>query len=403
MLHIHFGTGRLGLGLVAPFFQTPHSELFLLNRETSGGNPTGSTALSTNRRNELLRDTPDRTYFIQSPNATPGQRQVVHYDGFIAYAADNLEQNIVSILEKSTQKQAGVVVTGSVLSVANYRSVIQALNVVCDAKERQPDAVGPVFLVACENTVNAAEVFEDESLADVVRPETRCHVTCVHALVDRLCVGLEEDTSGPHPTVRACAEEYGSLKLQLDESTAPLVPLLRGSRVEFSRHVETEKQIKGWLLNGTHWLIALRAFQAANGDHGLRLNRYLSQSPENRNFAEAVLDEMAEGVAILLRSDPQYSDFVRDVDVDDYLAGAKKMILHRFSATDDPITRILARFRAPSPNEFATIEAFNKRFAGRVDEPMMAYQSQKGVIPPAASQSLFSLHRLVASGTYVQA
>ena len=46
MLHIHFGAGRLGLGLVAPFFQKPGSELYLLNRATSGSNPTGSAGLS---------------------------------------------------------------------------------------------------------------------------------------------------------------------------------------------------------------------------------------------------------------------------------------------------------------------------------------------------------------------
>ncbi len=43
MLHIHFGAGRLGLGLVAPFFQRPGSELHLLNRAVSGTNATGST------------------------------------------------------------------------------------------------------------------------------------------------------------------------------------------------------------------------------------------------------------------------------------------------------------------------------------------------------------------------
>ena len=77
------------------------------------------------------------------------------------------------------------------------------------------------------------------------------------------------------------------------------------------------------------------------------------------------------------------------------------MILHRFLSIDDSITRILARFRAPSADECGTIEAFNRRFGGRVDEPLMAYESVNGVIPPAASQSLFSLHRLVATGAYI--
>ncbi|MFL5518355.1 MAG: hypothetical protein ACJ8DJ_19530, partial [Gemmatimonadales bacterium] len=51
---------------------------------------------------------------------------------------------------------------------------------------------------------------------------------------------------------------------------------------------------------------------------------------------------MSEGVGILLRSDPKYADFVADVDVDAYLEGARKAILHRFTSTDDSISRILA-------------------------------------------------------------
>jgi hypothetical protein len=308
---------------------------------------------------------------------------------------------IESILTRSTQKAAGVIVTASVLKASNYRPVAQALGVICKAAGRDPGSVGRAFLVACENTVTAAEVFEEECLADLITPEVRAGVTCVHALVDRMCVELEEDASAEHPTVRACAEEYGSLKLHLTADTESLPEMLRGSRVEFTRYVDIEKQIKSWLLNGGHWLIALRAFHAAGGDHELKLNHFLSASPANRRFAAAVLDEMGEGIAILLRADPQYAGFVRDVDVDRYLDGAKRMILHRFLSTDDSITRILARFRAPTPEEFTTIEAFNERFGGRVDEPLMAYESAKGVIPPAASQSLFSLHRLVATGTYI--
>jgi mannitol-1-phosphate/altronate dehydrogenase len=402
MLHIHFGTGRLGLGLVAPFFQTPNSELYLLNRAVAASKPTGSTALSPARRNELLRDNPDRCYVVDAPN-DPSAREVVRYDEFFAYDDENLNDIIRTILEKSTQKERGVIVTAAVLKTENYASVLQALDLICEAKEQSPDSIGKIALVACENTVSACEVLEHPSMAERVTPRLRCHVTCVHALVDRLCVGLEEDHAGAHPMVRACAEPYGSLKLQLSGDTEGLVDMLQNSRIEFSRYLHTEKQIKSWLLNGSHWLIALRAFHVANGDHSLTLNRFLNASPNNQRFAAAVLDEMREGVSILLRSTPEYTDFVQNVDVDDYLAGAAKMILKRFGATDDPITRILARFREPTPDEFKTIEAFNERFAGRVDEPMMAYEAAKGVIPPAASQSIFSLHRLVATGTYVDA
>ncbi len=90
MLHIHFGPGRLGLGLVAPFFKAEGSELFLLNRANSGKNPTGSTALGPSRRNELLQNNSRKMYVIDTPghsatNEVANPREQVHYDGFFAF------------------------------------------------------------------------------------------------------------------------------------------------------------------------------------------------------------------------------------------------------------------------------------------------------------------------------
>jgi hypothetical protein len=81
--------------------------------------------------------------------------------------------------------------------------------------------------------------------------------------------------------------------------------------------------------------------------------------------------------------------------------GAAAAILRRFSSTEDSIARILARFRKPSPHETTSIESFIKRFFDRVDPAIAAYQSEKGVPPPATSHGLVSLCRLLASGTFV--
>jgi hypothetical protein len=163
-----------------------------------------------------------------------------------------------------------------------------------------------------------------------------------------------------------------------------------------------EKQIKSWLLNGAHWLIALSAFQDSQDDTELKLNEFLN-SPKHQNFAATVLKEMGDGIEIVLNKDPQYADFVRDVCARDYLDGAEKMILHRFSTTEDSMLRILARFRAPKPEDVMTLEEFVKRFLDRVGSPIAAYQEERGVAPPAASQGLFNLCRLVASGQFVDA
>src|SRR5438874_6853551 len=116
MLHIHFGTGRLGLGLVAPFFQSSGSELFLLNRARSGKNATGSTALDPSRRNELLEKNSKHLYAIDAPGGTGARelteaREQVLYDGFFAFDDDKVSETIGKILEQSDEKQKAVIVT----------------------------------------------------------------------------------------------------------------------------------------------------------------------------------------------------------------------------------------------------------------------------------------------------
>ena len=407
MLHIHFGAGRLGLGLVSPFFQSAGSKLYILNRGSGGARPTGETACPSARRNALLAEHPRREYVIAPPGDSGGAsgadgaagREIVRYDGFATYEGENAEDAVRAILrEADGAARDGVVVTASVLKPENYRAVLRVLDVLAGAR-----GVGPLFLVACENSMTAADVFEDPVLADLVTAAVRERVTPVAALVDRICVELEEDQSGPLPTVLVRAEPYGSLKLQLGPETEALVPLLEGSRVEFSRHVETEKQVKSWLLNGSHWLIALAAFSESEGNRELKLNEFLRERPDRVEFASTVMREMQDGVAAILRSDPQYAAFVHDVDPDWYLDGASRAILNRFLDTEDPITRILARFQAPSPESHSTIEAFSRRFTDRVGLPLTAYERDYGVPPRAATQSILGLVKLLASGTFIDA
>lgn len=402
MLHIHFGAGRLGLGLVAPFFQSPSSQTHLLNRASGGSKATGQTALASHRRNELLAGHPDRSYVIAPPGNSSqdgrSQRERVRYDGFSTYDDTSIAAVIDTLLETTQEAhQDGVIVTGSVLTPDNYRPILRTLDIL--ARQRARGAVGPVFLVACENTLIAHEVLDHPALP--VTDAVRHHVTPVSALVDRICVGMEEDRSEAVPSVLVRAEPYGSLKLQLCPELEPLVAMLEGSRIEFSRHLATEKQVKSWLLNGSHWLIALSAFSETQGDRDMKLNEFLRGEPHRVEFATTILQEMQHGVATILRSDPHYADFIRDVDADDYLDGVSRSVLTRFMDTEDSITRILARFQAPSPEAHATVEAFSKRFADRVGEPLTAYQQDRGIPPQAATQSILGLVKLLASGTFI--
>lgn len=61
---------------------------------------------------------------------------------------------------------------------------------------------------------------------------------------------------GSHPasglSVAVQVEPYASLNLAQEPGTEILPDLCAGSAVGFSRHLEVEKPIEGWLLNGTH-------------------------------------------------------------------------------------------------------------------------------------------------------
>jgi hypothetical protein len=197
------------------------------------------------------------------------------------------------------------------------------------------------------------------------------------------------------------AEEYGAVKLELRPETEELAELCRDSRIEWSRHVEVEKQIKSWQLNGAHWLIALHALDTHdNIKTDFKLKEFFESSPENHQFTRDVMQEISEGIAILLRKDPTYADFVRDVDVEVYLAGTAASILRRFETVDDSITRILARFHTPTPDDYNTIQSFSKRFADRVDLPMEAHMSAKGATP-AADTGIKSLYHLISQGNFI--
>ena len=399
MMHIHFGAGRLGLGLVIPTFQSSEIESVLLNRAVSSSNATGSTALGPERRNALLRDNPDRAYRLQSLDGSGSEGELVRYAAFYTYADGETGGLARRIVEGAQSAREGIVVTASVLKRENYKPVLEALDALAGLREAgQP--IGPIYLIACENTVSAYDVMHG---ADAAPPAVLRQVTPVACLVDRMCVDLEEDATGAHATVRVRVETYLSLKLALGPETEALRELCAGSQVEFSRHLDVEKEIKGWLLNGTHWLIALQAFQESHGDRAMKLNEFTRASPDQRSHAIAVMDEMREGVALLLRRKPEYADFVRDVDVDRYLAGAASAILERFFSTEDPITRILARFQAPLSGDTAALEAFTSRFADRINGPIAAYEAEKGIVPPATSRGLLSLLRLVETGTFINA
>lgn len=402
MLHIHFGAGRLGLGLVAPILRRDDASLFLFNRAVSGGSVTGGTAVDPARRNALLERHPHKTYVLKTPGGDGQVRERVTYDGFFTYQnSEDVTGVVAKLLEQTSHAKEGVIVTASVLTAEHYEPVVYALNALSAIKAKAADRVGNLYLIACENTVSASEVLAYDGFADILSEATREHTRCVHALVDRVCVELEEALVGGEPTLVVMAEKYAALKLKIGPESESLVKLLEGTGVSFSRHLEIEKDIKSWLLNGSHWLIALTAFQETKGNADLKLNAWLAEHPNHHLFAEEIISEMRDGVEALLLAEPQYAEFASDVNVTEYLDNAAAAILARFEANEDTIARILARFRAPTPEAIGTVEQFIARFLSRIEDPITAFERQHGTPPKSTTHSLFNLFRLQANGLYV--
>src|SRR3954447_4978602 len=160
MLHLHFGAGRLGLGLAAPFFRKPGSDLILLNRMNSSPNPTGDAGITPARKLELLKNNPQRRYAIQCP--TSGSLlEKVHYTEFYAYEDGDVQDVVEKVVSDSSFGDTGAVVTASVVSAANYISVVQALNTLAGMMEGRGSSK-KIFLVPCENTVSADDILEGD-------------------------------------------------------------------------------------------------------------------------------------------------------------------------------------------------------------------------------------------------
>jgi hypothetical protein len=90
----------------------------------------------------------------------------------------------------------------------------------------------------------------------------------------------------------------------------------------------------------------------------VKLNEFLNNSPERKQFAVDVMTEMRDGIEVLLLKDPEYEAFRKDIVPGEYLDGAAKLFLNRFFTTDDTLGRILARLRKPTPNDYLALQQF---------------------------------------------
>ena len=84
--------------------------------------------------------------------------------------------------------------SASILTLKNYAAVIRALNLL--AGRAADGGIGRIYFVACENTLSAPAIFREASILPLLTAEALENISWVHALVDRMCVGLERRRAG---------------------------------------------------------------------------------------------------------------------------------------------------------------------------------------------------------------
>jgi hypothetical protein len=406
MLHLHFGCGKLGLGLVAPYLKTAESELFLLNRSApstvvmqAGDQSAYAQAhtLNSTKRNSLLQ-AGGGGFWVSNGSATA--RTYVAYNGFSSYHDDDIVSVINRIVQCSQRSADGVIITASLVYIEHYAPIVLALQTLCKARDHDPDRIGEIYFIACENMFNANDVLAHPAYHALLSKTHERTICCVDAIVDRICSRLDIFVEEGQEHLFVCTEPYGKLTLELPKARPAFAASLSGSRVTFSQHLAAERDVKGWLLNGSHWLIALTAFRETNGNPDVKLNTFITESIMHRYYAGEIITEMRQGVEALLRADPTYAAFLHDTDITAYLDNAAASILMRFASNEDSIVRILRRFRAPSVDDVGAVQTFVDSLLQKIERPLHAYGTQYGAAPRASTEALMNVLRLQATATY---
>lgn len=189
MKHLHFGAGRLGLGLVATMAHEAGLTTIIYNRETTASKAKSGDEISPKRRNELLSQKPR---FVSStldpikPNATK-----ISFKEFRTYNSESSPDEFAQPL--STNEPW--LVTASLIAPEAYD--FPAAVVAEAAKARMEMGIAaPIYLMAFENEFKT-DLFE----AKVKEATERNHpeidqaalpVVGVNIMADRICTSLDE-------------------------------------------------------------------------------------------------------------------------------------------------------------------------------------------------------------------
>jgi len=375
--HVHFGAGKLGLGLVGWISNHLNLQLYIANRS----NP-ATGILSA--RNRLIAE--QFGYDIAyGPTVVEAIRVVAVLN------LDNVgdRQELVSLI---ASPETQLLTTSMVEAHPSVMSIIRE-----GLLQRARAAAQPLYILACENELKSEDLLAhiESGLTEKDANAIRNAGTFIPCVVDRVCVGV----SALRGRTIVAAAQFGRLSLPPNADRAFFEGRLSqaardANAIAIEHDIEFAEIKKKWLFNGPHLIIAINAYY----DGHLTFHEYVQN---NSDLAQEIFHEFAMGCfhvcsqntrLLAMGVDKIYRQIQNEVSINQ----------QRFRDFPDSTQRIISRFLEPTKDKPNTLQLFFKNLRYKVVEPATTYCESEGQMPHRISYTLLRLIELIADGRFIR-
>ncbi len=346
-LHLHFGPGRLGLGLVVDAANQAEFRTHLVGRENDEAPPEKFALELTGEGTKTL--------------------------AFISYSqAERFEQLEPEAREAIATPMPMLMTTALGAELGRCGDLIVA---VAQARPREERAA--TVFIACENDTG-------RHYEELKRRLQALGVDCRATMVNRLCPERTPDEEDERRTV-VRADPHAEWLIEGEGRAEPLVRLGALDQVDFVADVKPFATRKRWIVNGTH--VALALFARAVNQPSIRT---AARDPESRAQVEELQDEMIAALP------EDWAAVLGDSE-----AYAREQLVP-MCRTEDDTARILRRMRR------AELAPFLRDADRKLGEPARHHVAKIGRLAPSFEDVFDNLHRLLmnidsyADGTCVR-
>ncbi|MCE8539235.1 hypothetical protein KBY27_17400 [Ruegeria pomeroyi] len=406
MKHFHIGSGAFGLGFSVSLSKATGNTVIVVNRKSNG---LGGRCIAS------LMETGGQ-YTINHSDGYPSQHIVV--DKCIELNGDGQSMGLASCLEPGDRVffSTSVKMRNALLTyVGAFREIIEEV-----AAGR---VKSPIYFLALENSFTSKEAsdFLKREFPEIASA-LNTHFVFIDAVVDRICTVNPDQSNGVQIEAERYAKLYISNKGHKGETevsvnhisrellqpkpddNVPDILKERTSRiVTCVDNIEDYRRMKLVVLNGSHTILALRAFN----DKYTTINEFIR---ENRDWAEYVLEEMSAVASV----DPDFK--IIDPNFELECENFAKETLERFENSVDFVERVLHRFVDPwigvfdelfvhetdgNPEAIDYLSEFFRNLQLKVVEPMVNFQATTGQTPRLGLELFHLVALLLTDARYI--